>query len=124
MKKGIKYQNLVGSIMKALYQSADIKINSIIKGPDGCRDIDVEVRGNLHNGKKFLFIECKDWNKPVGICVLDIVDSKSRDLNADEVIVFSNSGFTKEALNKALRLNIKLCSALKNNSSDVKIKNI
>lgn len=118
----MEYQNLVSEVMKALYPKASIKINSITMGPDGYRDIDVEVKENSGNKKKFLFIECKDQRKPIGIEIIDAVKSKSEDLKADETIVFSNSGFTRPAIKKALRLKIRLYSAMKNNSRLVKTK--
>jgi len=122
MKKGLEYTKVVQELMKVLHPDKTIKINSIINGPDGKREIDVEVRGVFNNKDSFLFIECKDWNRPVGIEIIDAVDSKGQDLKTDEIIVFSNSGFTKEAINKSLRKNIKICSVLKNKDKIIKIK--
>jgi hypothetical protein len=49
---------------------------------------------------------------PVDIQVLDALHSKSLDLRADVAIIFSNSGFTRKALEKANRLGIGAMSAL------------
>jgi hypothetical protein len=67
-----------------------------MEGPDGKRDCDVSVRGMRQGVPYFALVECKDWKKekPVGIGVVDALDSKRRDLNADLAVIYSNSGFT------------------------------
>src|SRR5262249_40509461 len=86
------------------------------------RDLDVEVRGTVNESPCFILIECKDWADPVGIGVVDALDSKRRDLNADRAIIYSNSGFTAPALRKAARVGIETASALK--AGDERIKPI
>jgi len=49
-------------------------------------------------------IECKDWNRPIGIAFIDALDSKRRDLGASIAMICSNSGFTSDALRKAARV--------------------
>jgi hypothetical protein len=82
-------------------------------GSDGKRDLDVVVRGTVEGVPFFVQIECKDWSEPVGIAVVDALDSKRRDLGADKAIIYSNSGFTEPALRKASRVGIDMASALK-----------
>ena len=67
-------------------------------------------------------IECKDWSDPVGIAVVDALDSKRRDIGADRSIIFSNSGFTNPALLKAARVGIELASALRAGDSKVRLE--
>ena len=110
-KAGKKYEQLASALAEALYPGSDVKIGQWIDGPDGQREVDVEVRSHPPN-PWFLLIECKDWNKPVGIEEIDKLDSKSRDLGANETIICSNSGFTKKALRKASRLSIKSISVM------------
>jgi hypothetical protein len=61
----------------------------------------------MHDGREyFIFIECKDHKRPVGIGVVDALESVRRDLNPDVVILYSNSGFTPRAIQKARRVGI------------------
>ena len=112
-KLGDEYQALVGAVMQALDPGACVSVGVWIVGPDGRRDLDVEVRGCLDGADRFVLVECKDWRNPVGIGVVDALDSKRRDLQADEAVIYSNSGFTEPALRKASRLGIGLASALR-----------
>ena len=112
VKLGDEYQALVGIVQKALDPEAIVNVGTWITGPDGKRDLDVEVRGTVDGISCFILIECKDWNDPVGIAVVDALESKRRDLNADKAIIYSNSGFTKPALRKASRVGICMASAL------------
>jgi hypothetical protein len=112
-KAGDEYQEIVGAVAKALDRGASVKVGQWVEGPDGRRDLDVEVRGTIKGSPYFVQIECKDWADPVGIGVVDALDSKRRDLGANRAIIFSNSGFTAPALLKAARIGIEMASALK-----------
>lgn len=112
-KLGDEYQALVGAVMQALDPGARVRVGVWIVGPDGRRDLDVEVRGSLDGADRFILIECKDWTDPVGIAVVDALDSKRRDLQGDEAVIYSNSGFTEPALRKASRIGIGMTSALR-----------
>lgn len=111
-KAGTEYQELTALVAKALDADADINTGQWIEGPDGNREVDVEVRGTVDGNPHFVLIECKDWNKPVDIQEIDKLDSKRRDLSADAAVLYSNSGFTKKALRKAERLGIDAVSAI------------
>lgn len=111
-KAGAEYQELVALVAKALDPKADIKTGQWVEGPDGDREVDVEVRGTVDGKSHFIHIECKDWKKPVDIQEIDKLDSKRLDLSADAVMIYSNSGFTKKALRKAERLGIDAVSAI------------
>ena len=111
-KAGSEYQQLVALVGKALYPGYEVRVGQWVMGPDGEREVDVEVRG-LSDGKShFLLIECKDWRRPVGIEEIDALDSKRADLGADAAMICSNSGFTPKALRKSARLGIEAVSAL------------
>ena len=112
-KLGDEYQALVGAVMQALDPGARVRVGVWVVGPDGRRDLDVEVRGSLDGADRFVLIECKDWTAPIGIAVVDALESKRRDLRADEAVIYSNSGFTVPALRKASRIGIGMASALR-----------
>jgi len=125
-KTGSEYQELVEMFAKALDEGATVKTGQWIKGPDGKREIDVEVRGAVNNNPHFILIECKDWTKGkthplVDIEEIDKLDSKRVDLSADAAIIYSNTGFTKKALRKANRKGISTLSALSEGDDRVKI---
>lgn len=111
-KAGNEYQELVAQVAKALDPNADIKTGQWIEGPDGDREVDVEVRGTVDGKNHFVLIECKDWKRPVDVQAIDQLESKRHDLFADAAIIYSNSGFTKKALRKASRVGIDAASAL------------
>ena len=111
-KAGDAYQEVVAAVQRALDPGAVVRSGQWIEGPDGRRDLDVEVRGTREGRPFFTMIECKDWAKPVGIIVVDEADSKRHDLGADATIIFSNSGFAAPALRKATRKGIGCASAI------------
>ncbi len=111
-KAGTKYQELTALVAKALDPNAKVKIGQWMEGPDGNREVDVEVRGTVDGTGHFVLIECKDWNRSVDIQEIDKLDSKRHDLAADSAMIYSNSGFSKKALRKAERLGIDAVSAM------------
>jgi len=112
-KLGKPYENLMALVAKALHPGAAIEVGEWVEGPDGAREIDVAVRGQIDDKQTFILIECKDWKKSdVGIAEIDALDSKRQDLNADKTMIVSNSGFTEPALMKARRKGIMCVSAL------------
>jgi hypothetical protein len=111
-KRGDAYQNAVALVAKSIVPSADVEVGTWVDGPDGRRDLDVVVRPNEAHSKPVVVIECKDWNRPIGIAFIDALDSKRRDLGVSIAMICSNSGFTSDALRKAARVGIPALSAL------------
>jgi hypothetical protein len=111
-KSGDAYQQAVASVAKSLMPSAEIEIGVWTDGPDGRRDLDVLVRPKIAGIASSIVIECKDWNRPIGIGFIDALESKRRDIGASVAMICSNSGFTADALRKAARVGIPALSAL------------
>jgi Restriction endonuclease len=111
-KPGDYYTDFVGRVLALLEPDRTIRVGEWVDGPDGRRDMDVEVRGTLNGQPHFYLVERKDWDRPVGIQVIDALDSKRTDLAADRAIIYSNSGFTEPAIKKAKSVAIELASAL------------
>jgi hypothetical protein len=111
-KLGKPYENLVALVAAALYPGATIEVGEWVEGPDGAREIDVSVRGQIEDRPTFILIECKDCKLDVGIAAIDALESKRHDVCADKTIIVSNSGFTQPALRKAQRKDIMCVSAL------------
>ena len=100
------YQELVGTIESAFDSGAEVRVGEWIEGPDGNRDCDVSIRGTREGVPYFAFAECKDWKRRVGIETVDALDSKRKDLNSDLTALYSNSGFSAHAVQKAKRAGI------------------
>lgn len=121
-KAGDLYRDLVGTILAALDPQSIVKTEQWITGPDGERDMDVEVRGTQQGEPHFVLVECKDHVRAIGIGFIDAFESKIRDLKPNRAIMFSNSGFTRHALKKVHRVGIELASVMKENDSLIKIQ--
>jgi restriction endonuclease len=109
-KRGDAYQDAVAAIAKRIDPTAEVEVGLWIPGPDGRRDLDVVVRP-LAGGPPVV-IECKDWTRPIGIGLIDALESKRRDIGASVAMICSNSGFTDDALRKAARVGIPALAAL------------
>jgi Restriction endonuclease len=112
VKAGDLYMELVAKVREALDPGASVKTGQWIEGPDGEREVDVEVRGTVDGNLHFVLVEAKDWKKRVDVQTVDALDSKRKDLKADAAFIYSNSGFTTTAIRKAGRVGISLASAL------------
>lgn len=116
-KAGTEYQELVAEVVRALDSNAKVETAQAVVGPDGAREVDVEVRGTQNGRPYFILIECKDKTygrsrRRVSIEEIDALDSKRKDLNADLAVLCSNTGFSGGALLKAGRVGIVAISAL------------
>jgi hypothetical protein len=109
-KRGDEYQRAVAEVAQSLIPSALVEVGSWVNGPDGRRDLDVLVRSTTESAP-MVVIECKDWNKPIGIAFIDALDSKRRDIGSPVAMICSNSGFTADALRKAARVGIPALAA-------------
>jgi hypothetical protein len=110
-KRGDEYQRAVAEVAQSLVPTALVEVGSWVNGPDGRRDLDVVVRPTPDSAP-MVVIECKDWNKPIGIAFIDALDSKRRDIGSPVAMICSNSGFTADALRKAARVGIPALAAL------------
>jgi hypothetical protein len=111
-KAGDAYQAAVAQVARSIDPTATISVGVWVNGPDGRRDLDVLVR-SADASAPTAVIECKDWSRPIGIGLIDALESKRRDLGANVVaMICSNSGFTSDALKKAARVGIPALAAL------------
>jgi hypothetical protein len=99
-------------VAKSIVPSADVEVGAWTDGPHGRRDLDEVIRPRTDPPASLVVIECKDWNRPIGIAFIDALDSKRRDVGASTAMICSNSGFTSDALRKAARVGIPTLSAL------------
>lgn len=118
-KPGEQYQQIVKALVQALDPNATVRVGQWIHGPDGEREVDVEIRACVDGKSHFTLVECKDWRRPVDIQEVDKLVSKSEDLGADLALLYSNSGFTGKAIRKASRVGIELASALERGNAAI-----
>jgi len=116
-KGGLLFEQVVADIVRAFDSTVDVIQGEWVEGPDGRRDRDVSFAG-ISGGKPFrALIECKDYNPdatgPVGIGLIDALDSKRHDLQIDFPMICSNAGFTAPAIAKAQRVGISTIGALR-----------
>lgn len=119
---GSEYQDLVALVAKSFDSETEVKTGEWVRGPDGRLDMDVSIRGNIDGKSILVVIECKDYKKtrPVGRGIVDALDSKRQDLQADIAIICSNAGFTRDALNKCRRKDIGAISVISQGDKRVK----
>ena len=87
-KRGDAYQFAVAQVAKGIAPAAQVVVGTWFDGPDGRRDLDVAIWSP--DGTVLLaVIECKDWNKPIGIAFIDALDSKRHDLGAKAAMICS-----------------------------------
>lgn len=125
-KLGKPYEEAVGELIRLLFPHAQVAVGAWVNGPDGRRELDVDIHemidGRLWHG----IVECKDFNPkttgPVGIGYVDALDSKQRDLHLDFAVICSNAGFTADAVRKASRLGIGLIGASRKADSRIRFR--
>lgn len=122
-KAGRAFESVVADIAREFDPPAHVETNVIVDGPDGRREIDVSITGIVQGLVRKVFIECKDYNPgrgPLGIAMVDALESKCRDLGYDLCVLCSNAGFTADAVRKAVRTGIALFGALKEGDGRIK----
>jgi hypothetical protein len=123
-KRGRAFEESVAEIVQAIDPQANVRQGEWVDGPDGRRDRDVFVEGIVNSSPFNALIECKDYDRtrtgPVGITIVDALDSKRRDLKIDIAIICSNAGFTDPAVRKAKRVGIVLIGVFR--QSDGRIR--
>jgi hypothetical protein len=71
------------------------------------REVDVVAVGKVAGHQSIVCIECRDWKRPQDAQWVEQARTKFDDLGANVRVLVSSSGFTKLALEKAARHNIK-----------------
>jgi hypothetical protein len=71
------------------------------------REVDVVAVGKVAGHQSIVCIECRDWKRPQDVQWVEQARTKFDDLGANVRVLVSSSGFTKLALEKAARHNIK-----------------
>lgn len=120
--KDSRYRELVAAVIHAFDPKAKLLVSASIEGPDGLRTVDVEVRSVVDGKQTLTAIDVVDLPpaKKAGIETIDAADSKRADINADNLLVCSNTGFDEAAIRKAKRKRIGVISVLRQGDQRVK----
>jgi hypothetical protein len=116
------YRELVATVIHSFEPKADIKVGSWIQGLDGARNIDIEVRSVVDGRPRLMVVEVLDLlgDRKAGVEIIDALDSKRTDIEAEIALVCSNTGFDSIAIRKAKRKRIGLISVLRQGDRRVK----
>jgi hypothetical protein len=118
----IAYRRLVASIIAAFDPSADIAEGPLLHSPDGRRTVDISIRSSRSGRPTLTAIDI--LYLPIGrkadIEAIDAADSKRSDINANAMLLCSNTGFEIEAIRKAKRKQIGLISILREGDKRIK----
>lgn len=120
--KDSRYRELVAAVIHAFDPKAKLLVSASIEGPDGLRTVDIEVRSVVDGKQTLTAIDVVELPpaKKAGIETIDAADSKRTDINADNFLVCSNTGFDEAAIRKAKRKRIGVISVLRQGDQRVK----
>ena len=123
-KKGRAYEEVVAEVVGSFDPHAKVTRGAWERGPDGRRELDVRIEGTAGGRLVRTMIECKDYDPassgPIGIELVDALESKRRDLALDSALICSNAGYTADAVRKAARVGLGLVSVMKKDDSRVR----
>ena len=96
-KAGTRYEVLTAMVCKTLVENSVVIHDVKLRGDSNVKhQIDVEVE--IDGGKCRRLIECKDYDKTIGLGIIRDFESASRDIGADEAWIVTCVGFTSGAI--------------------------
>ncbi len=119
LKTGTKYEKLAAIVYKTLAED-DVVIHDLRlrgEGKTAEHQIDVTIEKQDHHQKRII-VECKDYDKVVGISVIRDFYGAIAQIKPDDAIVVSTQGFTKGAVKFAADEKIKLAILREFNEED------
>jgi len=122
---GKPFQLVVADVVREMDPHGVVREGQWVVGPDGRRDLDVIIEGSANGVIRKIQIECKDYSndrRPIGIALIDALDSKHRDLGMDVSLMCSNAGFTDDAVRKARRVGIGLIGVLRKDDPRIRYR--
>lgn len=110
-RPGKDLEQAIASFWRHRYPSAKVTFDTHVEDRhtgarrqvDGWIDVDV---GHL---RLQVLISCKDLNRPLGVSAIETADGERNSTRAHSVVLYSSSGFTKNALVKANELAVTCC---------------
>jgi hypothetical protein len=97
------YEQAVTSLLAGLDSNADVAHNATVLGrlSGESRQVDVLARGTVIGLEISVAVECKRYNRTIGIGIVDQFVGKLLDLGAERGVLYAYSGFTEAAVHRA-----------------------
>lgn len=108
LKNGTKYERLAAVVFKILDQSDTVIHDLRLRGDGKTARHQIDVTVEKNGNKKRILIECKEYEKVVGIKVIRDFYGAVSQIKPDEAFVITTKGFTREAIHFAKDENIRL----------------
>lgn len=124
-RDSIRFEKLTAEVFEHLRTNPayeTVEHNVQLEGKDGPRQIDVLIRGKVGALDSIIIVECKDFNRKLDIGYIDALQSKMQDVYANKAVLVARKGFSKQAIKKAKRVGIELCTVHQSQSEKWEIR--
>jgi hypothetical protein len=108
LKNGTKYELITAVVFKCLNTGSQVTHDVRLQGDGKSASHQIDVTALDVSTKKRVLIECKDYDKVIGIGVIRDFYGAVHQIRPDEAIVVTTKGFTAGAIKFARDENIKL----------------
>jgi len=108
LKSGTKYERLTAIVYKILESNNTVIHDFRLRGNGKSADHQIDIVVQKGKTKKRILIECKDYNKKIGIGIIRDFFGAVNQIQPDESYVVTTVGFTKGAVDFACDEGIKL----------------
>ncbi|MCM3921091.1 restriction endonuclease [Frankia sp. AiPs1] len=100
----LRYEHSIASLIKSLDSTAEVSHNQKIHGhlSKSLRQVDVWAQGTVAGIQISIAVECKRHQRKIDTGIVDQFVGKLLDLKADRGIIYSHSGFTDNAVTRAV----------------------
>ena len=97
-----KYEKYIYKYFKKRYPDAEIQFDAKIKGvmSKRSRQIDILIEGNIAGFDMRIVVDCKHFNKPIDIKVVESFISFVKDVEGHKGVIITNKGYSKSAVNR------------------------
>lgn len=108
LKDGTKYEMLTALVFKLLHPEALVQHDVVLRGDGKATPHQMDVIVGDASNRKRILIECKDYDKVIGVGIIRDFFGAVHQLKPDAAYVISTKGFTKPAKSFASEENIQL----------------
>lgn len=122
MENWKKFESKTHEILQHLNPRADVVKNVYLKGKLSEKRRQVDVKLVEPGQYDFIAFECKNYNRPLDIPIVEAFNTKLQDLGANKGAIVSNSPFTKGAENIARKLGIDLLGIVDTGDPEIRTK--
>jgi hypothetical protein len=111
-KRSNEFQRLVAVIQSHLAVGCSVEESKLLvdRLTGALREVDVFIEGKIGSNKVGISIECRDHSRPQSVSWIDEMKAKHERLETHVLVLFSRSGFSKQANAAAEKYGIKLVS--------------